>query len=85
MTSAPPWKARVFYTARRPPIPRALTRTGKDGTYVSEPVPPGIYVVRVEGRDMLPVESSVTVVAGARGHGRFQAGMDQSGPGAAGE
>jgi hypothetical protein len=28
-------------------------------------VPPGVYVVRVEGRDMLPVEGSVTVVVGA--------------------
>ena len=41
-----------------------VTRTGKDGTYVSEAVPPGVYVVRVEGRDMAPVESRVTVVLG---------------------
>jgi len=41
-----------------------VTRTGKDGTYVSEAVPPGPYVVRVEGRDMAPVESRVTVVLG---------------------
>ena len=55
--------ARVFYGSSATDT-KGLTRSGKDGTYVSEPVPPGVYVVRVEGHDMLPVESSVTVVAG---------------------
>ena len=32
--------------------------------YVSEGVPPGVYVVRVEGRDMLAVDSTVTVALG---------------------
>jgi len=56
--------ARVFYSSQATET-RGVTRSGKDGTYVSEPVPPGAYVVRVEGRDMLPVESSVKVVLGA--------------------
>ena len=55
--------ARVFYSSQATDTSGA-TRTGKDGKYVSEPVPPGVYVVRVEGRDMRLVESSVTVVAG---------------------
>ncbi len=56
--------ARVLYNSAATDT-RGVTRSGKDGTYVSEPVPPGVYVVRVEGRDMLPVESRVTVAAGA--------------------
>jgi len=56
--------ARVWYSSQATET-RGVTRSGKDGTYVSEPVPPGAYVVRVEGRDMTPVESSVTVVLGA--------------------
>jgi hypothetical protein len=56
--------ARVLYSSAATDT-RGVTRTGKDGTYVSEAVPPGTYVVRVEGRDMLPVESRVNVVLGA--------------------
>ena len=57
---------------------RGVTRTGKDGTYFTEAVPPGAYVVRVEGSDMLPVENDVKVVVGRSSHCGFQAGMDQS-------
>src|ERR1700675_3703847 len=60
---APVEGARVLYSSSATDT-KGLTRSGKDGTYVSEPIPPGVYVVRVEGHDMLPVESSVTVVAG---------------------
>ena len=56
--------ARVFYSSAATDT-RSVTRSGKDGAYVSEPVPPGAYVLRVEGQDMLVVESSVTVVLGA--------------------
>jgi hypothetical protein len=56
--------ARVLYSSQATET-KGVTRTGKDGTYVSEPVTPGAYVVRVEGRDLLPVESSVKVVLGA--------------------
>jgi Carboxypeptidase regulatory-like domain len=60
---APVEGARVLYSSSATDT-KGLTRSGKDGAYVSEPVPPGVYVVRVEGHDMLPAESSVTVVAG---------------------
>jgi hypothetical protein len=60
---APVEGARVLYSSSATDT-KGLTRSGKDGAYVSEPVPPGVYVVRVEGHDMLPVESSVTLVAG---------------------
>ena len=56
--------ARVFYRSQATET-RGVTRTGKDGTYVSEVLPPGPYVVRVEGRDMAPAESTVNVVLGA--------------------
>jgi len=55
--------ARVFYRSQATET-RGVTRTGKDGTYVSEVLPPGPYVVRVEGRDMAPAESTVKVVLG---------------------
>jgi Carboxypeptidase regulatory-like domain len=60
---APVEGARVSYSSSATDT-KGLTRSGKDGAYVSEPVPPGVYGVRVEGRDMQPAESSVTVVAG---------------------
>jgi hypothetical protein len=56
--------ARVFYRSQATET-RGVTRTGKDGTYVSEVLPPGPYVVRAEGRDMAPAESTVNVVLGA--------------------
>ncbi len=56
--------ARVLYSSQATDT-RGTTRTGKDGTFVSEAVPPGAYVVRVEGRDMVPVDRSATVVLGA--------------------
>jgi len=59
---------------------KGLTRTGKDGVYLSEPVPPGAYVVRVEGRDMLPVETSVTVVLGAAATADFKTEWINPGP-----
>jgi hypothetical protein len=59
--------ARVLYGSRVTDT-SGVVRTQSDGTYVSEPLPPGPYVVRVEGRDMAPVESSVTVVLGTVTH-----------------
>jgi len=38
-----------------------VTRTGTDGTYVTEPLPPGAYVVLVEGKDNANLESSKPV------------------------
>ncbi len=61
---APVAEARVAYGSLATDT-KGTTRTGRDGTYVSEGVPPGVYIVKIEGRDMLPVQSSVTVTAGA--------------------
>ncbi len=80
MTLAPLWKGHGFYTVRRPPIPRGVTRTGKDGKYVTEALPPGAYVVRVEGRDMVPVESKVTVLLGAAATADFKLEWINPGP-----
>ncbi len=76
---APVEGARVFYSSQATDT-RGVTRSGMDGTYVTEPLPPGIYVVRVEGLDMLPVESSVTVVLGAAATANFQLEWINPGP-----
>ncbi len=59
---------------------RGVTRSVKGGQYVSEPLPPGPYVVRVEGRDYLPVESKVTVVKGATVKADFKLEFISPGP-----
>jgi hypothetical protein len=56
--------ARVFFGSSATET-KGVTRSGKDGTYITEAVAPGVYMVRVEGRDMAPSETRVTVVAGA--------------------
>jgi Carboxypeptidase regulatory-like domain len=61
---APVEGARVMYSSSAADT-RGVTRTGKDGTYVTEGVPAGVYVVRVEGKDMLPVDLNATVALGA--------------------
>ena len=71
--------ARILYNSRVADT-RGVTRSGKDGKYVSEPVPAGVYVVRVEGRDMLPVESSATVVVGAAATADFRLEWINPGP-----
>ncbi|MGZ4731793.1 MAG: outer membrane beta-barrel protein, partial [Terriglobales bacterium] len=63
--------AKVLYSSTATDT-KGLTRTGKDGAYLSEPVPPGAYLVRVEGRDMLPVEANVTVVLGGAATADFK-------------
>jgi hypothetical protein len=57
---APVVGARVLYSSNAT-LTRGVTRTGNDGTYVSEPLPPGVYIVQVVGKDMLIVERNVTV------------------------
>jgi hypothetical protein len=59
---------------------KGVTRSGKDGAYVTEPVAPGAYVVRVEGRDMLPVETNVTVTLGAAATADFKLEWINPGP-----
>jgi hypothetical protein len=55
--------ARVFYGSPETET-RGMVRSTKGGTYVSETLPPGPYIVRVEGRNFRPVDRRVTVVVG---------------------
>jgi hypothetical protein len=71
--------ARVYYNSSTTET-RGVTRTGKDGTYVTESLPSGAFVVRVEGRDLLPIESTVTVVAGAAATAYFKLEWINPGP-----
>ena len=71
--------ARVLYSSQATDT-RGVTRTDKDGKYVTETLPPGAYMVRVEGRDMVPVESSATVVLGASVTADFKLDWINPGP-----
>jgi len=71
--------ARVLYRSQATET-RGQVRTGKDGTYVSEVLPPGAYVVRVEARDLLPSEISVNVVLGAVATADFKLEWINPGP-----
>lgn len=53
--------AKVFYNSRATDAKGSVV-AGKDGTYVSEPLPAGLYVVRAQARNRLPVERNVTVL-----------------------
>ncbi len=59
---------------------KGVTRAGKDGAYLTEAVPPGTYLVHVDGRDMLPAEISVTVAAGAAATADFKLEWIDPGP-----
>jgi hypothetical protein len=76
---APVEGAKVLYSSQATDT-RGVTRTGKDGKYVSEAVPPGVYIVRVEGRDMAPIESTVTVVLGTSVKADFKTEWINPGP-----
>jgi len=71
--------ARILYSSQAADT-KGVTRSGKDGAYVSEGVPPGTYLVRVEGPDKLPAQSSVTVVAGAAAKADFKLEWINPGP-----
>jgi hypothetical protein len=60
---APVEAAKVLYSSSETDT-RGVVRSGADGRYVSEQLPPGHYLVRIEGRDMIPVEGTVAVAAG---------------------
>src|ERR1700756_1678486 len=49
----------------RATLTSGVTRTGKDGTYTTEPFPPGEYTVRVEARNLREATAVVNVQAGA--------------------
>jgi hypothetical protein len=76
---APVVGARVLFSSQAADT-KGVTRSGKDGAFASEPVPPGIYIVRVEGPDKLPVQTTVTVVAGAAAKADFKLEWINPGP-----
>ena len=53
--------AKVFYNSSATDAKGSVV-AGKDGVYVSEPLPPGLYVVRAQARDRVPVDRKVTVI-----------------------
>jgi hypothetical protein len=55
--------SRVYFSSVASDV-KSMIRSGSDGKYLTEPVPPGTYVVRVVARDFVPIERNVTVVAG---------------------
>ncbi|MBI3646079.1 MAG: carboxypeptidase regulatory-like domain-containing protein [Acidobacteriales bacterium] len=57
-----------------------MARSGKDGAFASEPLPPGDYTVRVEGRNMLLAETRVTVQAGGAATADFKLEAINPGP-----
>jgi len=60
---APVPSARVSYSSSATDT-RGVTRTDQNGAYVTEQVPPGAYLVHVDGRDLLPAEINVAVTTG---------------------
>jgi hypothetical protein len=53
--------AKVFYNSSATDA-KGFAVAGKDGIYVTESLPAGIYVVRAQARDRVPVDRTVTVV-----------------------
>ena len=76
---APVDAARISYSSQATET-KGVTRAGKDGVYASEPMPPGVYVVRVDGHDMLAAEATVTVTAGAAATADFKLDWINPGP-----
>ena len=58
----------------------SAARSGKDGTYVSEPLTPGAYTVRVEGQNLHIAQTTVTVQAGAAATADFKLEPINPGP-----
>ena len=71
--------ARISYSSEATDT-RGVTRSAKDGTYVTEQVPPGSYLVHVDGRDLLPAEVTVNVIAGAAASIDFKLDWINPGP-----
>lgn len=59
---------------------RGVTRTDKAGAYITEQVPPGLYLVHVDGRDLLPAETTVNVAGGASATVNFKLDWINPGP-----
>jgi len=58
----------------------SVTRSGKDGAFASEPLPPNDYLVRVEARNMLLAETHVTMKAGTTATADFKLEAINPGP-----
>lgn len=76
---APVEGARVLYSSQAADT-KGVTRSGKDGAYVTEQIPPGTYILRIEGPDKLPATGSATVVAGAAAKADFKLEWINPGP-----
>ncbi len=71
--------ARISYSSQATDT-KGVARAGKDGAYVTETLPPGPYVVRVDGRDLLPAETTINVTAGAASKANFKLDWINPGP-----
>ena len=71
--------ARISYSSQSGDT-RGVTRAGKDGTYVTEHLPPAVYSVHVDGLDMVPADTEVTVTAGAPATTNFKLDWINPGP-----
>jgi len=71
--------ARVLFRSKAEGI-STVTRSGKDGAYVSEGLTPGDYLVRVQAHDLLIAETHVTVKAGAAASVDFKLDTINPGP-----
>ena len=71
--------ARISYSSQSGET-RGVTRAGKDGSYVTERLSPGIYSVHVDGLDMVPADTEITVVAGAPATANFKLDWINPGP-----
>jgi Carboxypeptidase regulatory-like domain len=71
--------ARVLYNSAAL-FTRGATRTRKDGTYVTEALPSGTYVLRIEGQDMVQVQIDVNVVQGTATTADFKLEWINPGP-----
>ncbi len=76
---APVEAARISYFSSATDT-RGVTRSAKDGTYVTEQVPPGSYLVHVDGRDLSPAETTVAVNGGAASTVNFKLDWINPGP-----
>ena len=76
---APVPSARVEYYSAATDT-RGVTRTADDGTFASEQIAPGTYLVRVDGRDLLHADTNVVVTAGAAATVNFKLYWINPGP-----
>ncbi len=71
--------ARISYSSQSGET-RGTTRSAKDGSYVTEHLPPAVYSVHVDGQDMLSADTDVTVTAGAPAITNFKLDWINPGP-----